>query len=101
MMKIYLTVALIVLPLAVMAAVVPNGLLPDQNLQEPSSGSQVFNTVYQASSSDRQPILLLAHSAADTPGEDEEGDEEKDEEKNDEEEGGGGWDRQWDAPRLG
>ena len=76
-MKIYLTVVLIVLPLGVMAAAVPNGSLSTQNLQEPLSGSPDFNAVYRASLSDPQPILLLAHSAADTPGKSEGGDGEE------------------------
>jgi len=100
-MKLCLTVALIVLPLGVIAATMPNGSLSGMDLQEPVSASPTFNTVHQASSPDWHPTLLLAHSAADTPGETEEGEEEREDEKEGEDEGGGGWDRQWDAPRLG
>jgi hypothetical protein len=111
-MKLWLSVLVSLLPLGVMAAPAGNGSfsLPELQAQwDALTGTS--SLVDQPLSRGLQPFLLVAEGAADEPGKsiggpDEEngeegwGDEEK-EEKTEEKEGGGGWDRLWDAPKLG
>lgn len=115
-MKLWLSVLAILLPLGVMAAPAGNSALSFPDLQAQwedltqlgaSTQSSILRGLFPKGA---EPILLAAEGAADKPGEsiggDEEGGEEGEEgEEEAKEEGGeeegGGWDRLWDAPKLG
>ena len=72
-MKRFFTVLVILLPLGVMAAPAGNGSFPTPDLQThwsalPVNASPASQAVPQAFLKDRGTTLILAHSAADSPG---------------------------------